>query len=179
MLGFMSKLKPYRMQCYVADLPDAARINQALFTAYAGLRDDPDLERTHLFAGRYENVYVPEARLPALQPVLAGARRAAADYLQQPDMNLSVGFWINEMGPGHVTLPHTHDDDDELASGVYYVRVPENSGELVLTQGCLVTRVTPAEGRFVLFPPDVVHEVTENRSPETRLSIGMNFGVRG
>lgn len=178
MLGFMSKLKPYRMQCYVSELPDARRINQAVVTGYAAVRDDPDLQRSHLFAGRYENVYVPEVRMPVLQPILAEARRAAAEYLQRPDIKLSMGFWFNEMGPGHVTLPHSHDEDGELVSGVYYVRVPEDSGELILNQGCLVTRVTPVEGQFVFFPPDTVHEVTENRSPETRLSIGMNFGVR-
>lgn len=178
MLGFMSQLKPYRMQCYVSGLPDAARVNQALGAAYARLRDDPDLQRTHFFAGRYENVYVPEARMPVLQPVLAEARRAAGAYLQQPGVELSMGFWINEMGPGHVTLPHCHDEDGELVSGVYYIRVPENSGELVLTLGDLLTRVTPVEGQFVFFPPDMVHEVTENRSTDTRLSIGMNFGIR-
>jgi hypothetical protein len=178
MLGFMNKLKPYRMQVYVSGLPEAARINQAVVAEYTGLRDDPGLQRSHLFAGRYENVYVPEARLPAIQPVLAEARRAAAEYLQRPNISLSMGFWFNEMGPGHVTMPHSHDDDDELVSGVYYVRVPQNSGELVLTQGCLVTRVTPVEGQFVFFPPDVIHEVTENRSLETRLSVGMNFGIR-
>jgi ectoine hydroxylase-related dioxygenase (phytanoyl-CoA dioxygenase family) len=31
---------------------------------------------------------------------------------------------------------------------------------------------------FVLFPPQVVHEVSANRSGATRLSIGMNLGVR-
>jgi hypothetical protein len=178
MLGIMSEIKPYRMQCYVSALSDAERVNQALVAEYTELRDDPDLQRTHFFGGRYENLYVPEMRIPAVRLILAEARRAAAGYLQRPGIKLSVGFWFNEMGPGHVTLPHSHDEDDELAAGVYYVRVPENSGELVLTQGCLVTRVTPVEGRFVLFPADMVHEVTENRSSEIRLSIGMNFGIR-
>lgn len=179
MLGFMSELKPYRMQCYVAGLPDAERVNRAVVAQYDVLRDDPELQRSHFFAGRYENVVVPQARMPTLKPILDQARRAAAEYLRQPEVKLSVGFWLNEMGPGHVTLPHRHDEDDELVSGVYYVRVPEDSGELILTRGCLVTRVTPVEGQFVFFPPDVVHEVTENRSPEKRLSIGMNFGIRG
>jgi hypothetical protein len=31
----------------------------------------------------------------------------------------------------------------------------------------------------VFFPPQVLHEVTENLSNATRMSIGMNFGVRG
>ena len=116
--------------------------------------------------------------MPALTPVLSAARRLAAEYLEKPDLNLSVGFWLNDMGPGHVTLPHAHEEDDELVSGVYYVSVPENSGELSLTQGAIHARVTPREGRFVFFPPDVVHEVSENRSDRMRLSIGMNFGIR-
>lgn len=174
----MKEPEAYRMQCYVAMLPDAGRINQAILAAFASLRDDPALERSHFFAGRYENIYVPEVRMPALRPVLAAARRGAADYLRQPDLVLSVGFWFNEMGPGQVTLPHRHDEDDELVSGVYYVCVPQDSGELLLTQGEVSTRVRPVAGQLVFFAPDVLHEVTGNRSTQPRLSIGMNFGIR-
>ena len=71
-----------------------------------------------------------------------------------------------------------HDEDDELVSGVYYVQVPRDTGELLLTHGDVSTRVQPVAGQFVFFAPDVLHEVTENRSTETRLSIGMNFGIR-
>ena len=65
-----------------------------------------------------------------------------------------------------------------VASGVYYVSVPRKSGELILSQGAAVTRITPREGMLVLFPPHVVHEVSVNLSGAMRLSIGMNFGVR-
>lgn len=175
----MSEPKPYRMQCYVATLPEAGRVNSAVLAAWESLRDDPALERSHYFGGRYENVYVPEAQIPELRPVLDAARRGAAEYLQRPGLELSVGFWFNEMGPGHATLAHRHDEDDELVSAVYYVSVPEDSGELVLTHGVVSTRVQPVAGQFVFFAPDVLHEVTPNRSKATRLSIGMNFGIRG
>lgn len=174
----MSETKPYRMHSYVTELPNAADVNAAIVAGFDALRDDPELQRSHFFAGRYENIYVPEARLPALQPVLAVARRGAAEYLGRPELALQVGFWLNAMGPGHVTLPHRHDEDDELVSGVYYVQVPDNAGELLLTQGAVTTRVTPAAGRFVFFSPHVLHEVTQNRSDANRLSIGMNFGTR-
>jgi len=174
----MDEIKPYRMQYYVTELADAAPINQAIVTAYQGLRDDPELQRSHYFAGRYENIYIPAARMPALRPVLAAARCAAADYLQQPQDGLSVGYWFNEMAPGQVTQPHCHDESDELASAVYYVRVPQDCGDLVLTRAGVETRIAAAAGRFIVFPPDLVHKVTENRSTGMRLSIGMNFGVR-
>ncbi|HFD81421.1 MAG TPA: hypothetical protein ENK05_13685 [Gammaproteobacteria bacterium] len=167
-----------RIEYCLRQLADAEAVNAAILAQYQALRDDPALERSHWFGGRYENVYVPRQRLPALEPVLRTAVEGAADFLRQPRLALSVGFWMNEMGPGHVTLPHTHDEDDELVSGVYYLRVPQRSGELLLYQGPATTRVTPREGLFVFFPPQVRHEVTENCSGELRLSIGMNFGVR-
>jgi hypothetical protein len=177
-IEFMTGLREYRIEYYVTELPEAAQVNAAILDQYRALADSAELKRSHYFEGRYENIYVPEQRLPALQPVLAAARRGASRFLRREQRDLAVGFWLNEMGPGHRTLPHSHDEDDELVSGVYYVRVPEDSGELILTQGAAVTRVTAREGMFVFFPPQVVHEVSENRSGETRLSIGMNFGVR-
>jgi len=174
----MTRLQEYRLECYVMELADAQAINDAVCSQYQDVRDDPGLQRTHYFEGRYENIYVGKDRIPALKPVLQAACQGAARFLQQAEINLSVGFWINDMGPGHVTVPHSHDEDDELVSAVYYVKVPENSGDLVLTRGVAVTRITARQGMFVFFAPDVMHEVTENKSGETRLSIGMNFGIK-
>ncbi len=174
----MTGLRDYRIEYYVTELPEAAQVNAAILEQYRALAGSAELKRSHYFEGRYENIYVPEHSLPALQPVLAAARQGAGRFLRGKQHDLAVGFWLNEMGPGDRTLPHSHDEDDELVSGVYYVRVPDDSGELILKQGVAVTRVTPREGMFVFFPPQVVHEVSENRSGATRLSIGMNFGVR-
>ena len=91
---------------------------------------------------------------------------------------LSVGFWFNEMPPGYRTLPHTHDDYDELLSGVYYVTVPPRSGNLVIEGGGKPLVVEPEAGKMVFFPPDRPHEVERNESAQIRLSIGMNFGKR-
>jgi len=174
----MTRLQEYRVECYVMELAAAQGINDAVWSQYQDVRDDPGLRRTHYFAGRYENIYVGEGQIPALEPVLQAARQGAARFLNQKEISLSVGFWINDMGPGQVTVPHSHDEDDELVSAVYYVRVPENSGDLVLTRGVAVTRITARPGLFVFFAPDVMHEVTENQSGGTRLSIGMNFGIK-
>ncbi len=174
----MNNLPEYRVECSLMQLSDAQGINDAVWSQYLQLRDAPDLQRSHYFAGRYENIYVGEDRIPALKPVLQLARRGAAGFLQREDISLSVGFWINDMGPGQVTLPHRHDEDDELVSAVYYIRVPESSGDLMLNWEGASTRITPRQGMFVFFAPDVMHEVTENKSGDTRLSIGMNFGVK-
>jgi len=167
-----------RIKTYVMELPDAGSVNAGLWRQFLAVRDDPTLQRTHYFAGRYENIYVPEDRMPALKPVLQAASQGAERYLGKPVAGLSAGFWLNEMGPGHMTLPHHHDEDEEQVSGVYYIRVPDDSGDLLLKQGVDCLRITPQEGLFVFFSPRVMHEVTRNNSDKVRLSVGMNFGVR-
>jgi len=134
---------------------------------------------THAFGGRLENLYLDIARVPALVPVLAQARELAAAHLGCTAEQLSAGFWFNRMEPGQRTLPHSHDDDDELLSGVYYVTVPPDSGDLVLRLVTGDARIRPQAGQYVFFSPALVHEVTTNTGTATRLSIGMNFGRRG
>ncbi|MEE9492097.1 MAG: putative 2OG-Fe(II) oxygenase [Gammaproteobacteria bacterium] len=152
-------------------------INTALALAFQERLDADATERTHLFNGRYENIYIKRAQIPAIEPVLHAARGFAAVILNE-HRGLSVGFWFNLMGPGDTTTRHRHDDDDELLSAVYYVSVPENSGDLVIFDNGKSSVVTPKEGRFVFFRPDVEHEVGMNNSQYKRLSIGMNFGVK-
>lgn len=161
------------------ELPgDIHQINRQIQEQYTAACSLEDTKRSHYFSGRYENIYINRERIPALQPVLEVARSGATEFLSQPGASLSVGFWFNEMQPGHVTLPHRHDEDDELVSAVYYVRVPPESGDLILTENNAKRVITPRQGMFVYFRPDVLHEVTENKSGATRLSIGMNFGIR-
>ena len=81
------------------------------------------------------------------------------------------------MPPGSMTTLHTHDDYDELLSGVYYVRVPEDSGDLIIHHASEKIVISPTTGDFIFFNPDTRHEVTRNNSRQHRLSIGINFGV--
>jgi len=159
----------------ILEVSGGMQLNPSIISQYRDASAAGDLERTHLFGGRYENIYVPLPRVPALGAVLQVAKRAAGQFLDR-QLPLAVGFWFNEMGPGHVTLPHRHDEDDELVSGVYYLQVPPDSGDLVLGEGAARQVLRAQAGRLILFPPNVVHEVTRNNSAETRLSIGMNFG---
>jgi uncharacterized protein (TIGR02466 family) len=96
--------------------------------------------------------------------------------------NLHAGYWFNYMPPGATTTLHTHDDDDELLSCVYYVNVPENSGNLIIYETLDNNKQKKIEiqsttGDFIFFKPDIRHEVSRNNSSEFRLSIGFNFGL--
>ncbi len=161
---------------YFGFMPDAAAINRQIMEAYLQLHEQDFLKRSHFFGGRHENLYLEREQIPAIDAVLKQAEYYAASTLHQPAESLRSGFWINDMGPNEVTTEHNHDDNDELLSGVYYVQVPPNSGELVIVDKHSRTLVTPQAGMFVFFAPDVLHSVSINCSDERRISMGMNFG---
>lgn len=155
--------------------------NETITTGFLNHQQDKDVKRTHLFNGRYENIYLNESHIPELKYLKEEACLQASYILNtnKPGAGkLSTGYWFNYMPAGAITLPHRHDDDDELLSAVYYLSVPENSGDLILHIQNDALRIHPEAGMFVFFKPDVVHEVTENLSPHARLSIGINFGIK-
>ena len=156
-------------------LQSADMINSNLYAEFLNLNANGKVKRTHLFNGRYENIYIERSSLSTITPILDFASLCARKILNTSD-DLDIGFWFNDMPPGSVTIPHTHDDDDELLSGAYYIKVPNNSGNLILSKDDLNKTITPLEGQLILFKPDCLHEVTENHCDSNRLSIGMNFG---
>lgn len=157
-------------------LPEAGDLNDRLREAFARLRPEDFSRRTHFFGGRYENLYLERGRLPELEPVLNHAEACARRILDYGTRALRLGFWFNAQGPGQGTTEHIHDEDDEQLSGVYYVHVPRESGDLILLDGALTLRFTPRAGQFLFFPPALAHRVEVNRSPFQRLSIAFNLG---
>lgn len=160
----------------VRDMVGAEELNALIYVAFTDLMHDASNRQSHFFKGRFENIYLPIDKLPEVATILDYSEQSAREILNIPDAPLRTGFWFNYMQPGDTTTLHRHDDDDELLSAVYYLRVPPDSGDLILHPVTGVERVIPKEGRLILFPPSVPHEVSENRSAEARLSIGMNIG---
>jgi hypothetical protein len=161
---------------YSCRLENAERINRALLDGFIRHRELDSTGRSHYFEGRYENIYIADEEVPELVEIKKAVRQLVAEISSIDADKLKAGLWFNAMEPGHRTLPHRHDDDDEIMSAVYYVETPMDSGKLVLTAGDFVTSVTPEAGLFVLFPPNMMHEVTTNNSNDMRLSLGINVG---
>lgn len=151
-----------------------AELNPKLSSGFYLHQEAPGVKRTHFFNGRYENIYLDTTHIPELGTLIDQACYHASQILNQP--NLQASCWFNHMPPGSLTLPHRHDDDDELLSAAYYIDVPKNSGDLVIQAGGVKQHITPRPGTFIFFAPDVVHEVTKNCSNQHRLSLGINFG---
>jgi uncharacterized protein (TIGR02466 family) len=102
-------------------------------------------------------------------------------------------MWANINPPGGYNKPHVH--PNALFSGVYYVKAPINSGQLVCTdprpgiQTCMPNRkkgdppkhlwrdlhLQPKENRAIIFPSWLWHSVQPNQSNDIRISISFNF----
>lgn len=102
--------------------------------------------------------------------------------------------WLNINPPGGRHHLHTH--PNSLISGIYYVDVPENSGNMVfvktpsqiidpadvdnLTEYTSDTIVMPScTNRLFLFPSQLYHYVETNRSNNSRLGISFNSFITG
>jgi uncharacterized protein (TIGR02466 family) len=86
--------------------------------------------------------------------------------------------------------PHGHGGDNAVL-GVYYMDVPENSGDLLLHDmrgpncfiqmfenglgGRMYYRFKPKTGDLILFPAYIIHSVEPNMNEAIRHSLAMNF----
>lgn len=164
---------------HIYDYAGNQAANADLAKSILGLPDDIFEQRSHFFHGRYENLYIDADNLPGLKPVLEAAMAKSAELLQLPVDKLRLGFWINVMNQGDVTTLHSHDDDDELLSAVYYIQAPAGSGLFKLHYKDEMTEIDPVAGRFMCFDPAIPHEVTEHHNKIPRVSIGINIGPAG
>ena len=102
-------------------------------------------------------------------------------------------MWANINYKGGFNRPHLH--PNSLFSGVYWVKAPKNSGDLMLyeprpgVQTTMPNRkkgklppelwrqvfYTPKAGTIIMFPSWLWHEVKPNESQDIRISISFNF----
>jgi uncharacterized protein (TIGR02466 family) len=102
------------------------------------------------------------------------------------------GIWININHPYCYNSIHTH--PGSYMSGVYYVKAPKKSGDLIFKHPsvlqalyipndiiehneatCSKWFVEPEESKILFFPSWVEHEVGQNLSEEDRISIAFNL----
>lgn len=158
----------------ILEAPD--KLNTSLYERFMELSGTERIRQSHHFGDRFENTYIEEVDIPEMAAVLNVLKQQAGQLLGISADKLKAGFWFNAMEAGHRTTLHHHDENDELLSAVYYIRVPENSGDLILHEGDEQVSIQPQEGKLVMFAPDLLHEVTAHLGSGLRLSVAMNIG---
>ena len=154
--------------------PEFQKLNKNIFDKFQLYKDNKNTRKSHFFEGRHENIYIPSDLIEETGTVLFYSEQCVQKITGEN--SLHSGLWFNYMEPGQLTLPHQHDDLDEIYSAVYYVKVPESSGDLIIKEDNQDITIKPKEGMLVLFPPELVHHVTANNSNDVRLSLGINIG---
>ena len=152
------------------------KLNASLYKRFMELSATGRVRQTHHYEGRFENIYIDAADMPVIATVLDVVKQQAGQLLGIPADKLKLGFWFNGMEARQRTSLHHHDENDELLSAVYYIRVPEHSGDLILHDEGRNVRIQPQAGKLVMFAPRVLHEVTAHLGSGLRLSVGMNVG---
>ena len=99
--------------------------------------------------------------------------------------------WVNAAKPKHFQECHKH--AWSYISGVFYVHIPENGGDLVMhnplafewnfevSEGSPLSErsvVKPHTGMLILFPSNIDHNVTKNMSNENRYSLAFNVKTK-
>jgi uncharacterized protein (TIGR02466 family) len=117
-----------------------------------------------------------------------------AEFNMIENGNLTISnAWINISGKYNYNVQHIH--PLSVISAVYYIKCPENCGNLLFLQDCNDTLdleyrqnkikdlakmysayfITPQEGRLIIFPSNLSHRVETNMSDEDRISISFNM----
>ena len=134
---------------------------------------------SHKIRGRWENTYVPICEVPSVRTVLnlaaqLASRRANKTLVCGQGM-LRDSFWFNLMEKDEETGWHNHKSKAE-ASGVCYLKVPDNSGDFLYRLPDGTTRkLKPKPGAMLLFPSSLNHSVSASNSDDTRISLAFNL----
>ena len=111
------------------------------------------------------------------------------------NVSMIIEGWKNINEPNNFNIKHNHPRSD--LSGVLWIKTPKNSGNIVFESPEIFNRYqeldsysdesrlnsnnymtyyfTPKEGRILIFPSKLEHEVKENKSDEDRISYSFNI----
>ena len=127
--------------------------------------------------------------LPAIEQVITDMNWEK----QKQSININNMWAIINTG-GSANLRHQH--GNSTISGAYYVRAPNNCGDIVFYDprpapvytypkainpnllNAQVNGISPKEGALVLFPSYLDHSVNENLSSEERMVISFNITIQ-
>ncbi len=194
---------------YFTDVPGGAALNQALKQAIYAMREqDADgLHRSNVKqAGAWhsqDDLNRRDEFAELSTQVLEAAGGVYQDQAYDPDFVPAIdNMWAN-ISPRHA-FNRTHVHPGVIWSGVYYIQAPESSGRIYFTDPRVQAQMLrprihaegrqqahnwtevyfePVEGRLILFPAWLSHEVEPNLSEAegdagVRISISFNLVQR-
>lgn len=176
------------------DHPDAAALNRRLAREGYRLRElDPEGVKISNQGGwQSANDLHTRAEFASFTAFVDETVREVKEFLSiAADVDLRVSnCWFNINPTGCFNTRHVH--GNSYFSGAYYVRASEDSGSIrffdptsvrhcyfapveeLNPRNCFSHAFKPVEGRLLIFPGYVPHEVTPNLGEHDRMSISFN-----
>jgi uncharacterized protein (TIGR02466 family) len=179
------------------DFPGAPGYNKQLLAAIAKLLVEiPSIRKSNVLGWHSPpNMH----RHPALRPLCAGIKHMADEIARSMNTDARARLvidtlWIN-VNPKDA-YNNLHDHPESVLSGVYYVQANAKSGRLRFRDPRSAKRMapwpiatgvktdkrhwdkvnlSPIEGRMVMFPSWLEHEVEPNQSDQARISVSFNL----
>ena len=156
--------------------------------------EDPIGRKISNYGGWQSNqINIQECKSETLKKVIIDSLSEVRSIFK--NVSMIIEGWKNINAPGNFNVKHNHPRSN--LSGVLWIRAPKNSGNIVFTSpqffdrfneldsyteefkynsNCYMTYYfPPTEGRILLFPSSLEHEVEENKSNEDRISYSFNI----
>ena len=178
---------------YIADI-EHPTLNQELERdIVAWSKQDKGIVRTNVQGWHSHTTMQDLPEYKKLVDMLYACQKTIYDQEHLDSEPVLGNMWANINYPGGFNRPHLH--PNALFSGVYWIKAPEKSGNLMLyepRQGVQCTmpnrkegklppelwrevHYQPKAGTIVMFPAWLWHEVKLNESNDTRISVSFNF----
>ena len=179
---------------YIKDIPNALQLNQYLEQKIIQWsQQDKGVAKTNAGGWHSETDMNKKEEYNPLVKELFNMQHEIYQK-EKLDMKPVLGnMWANINYPGNYNRPHLH--PNALFSGVYWVKVPPQSGNFMVYDPRTGVQVTmpnrkkgalpselwrevhyePVAGRCIMFPAWLWHEVKPNESNDIRISVSFNF----
>ena len=180
---------------YIKDIPNAVQLNQYLEQKIIQWsQTDPKGHKRTNVNGWHSKTDMNQKE--EYNPLTIELFNMQEEIYQKEHLNRKPvlgNMWANVNYPGGYNRPHLH--PNSLFSGVYWIKTPVKSGNLMIydprpgihttmpgrKEGPLPHQFwreihyTPRAGTIVMFPAWLWHEVRPNESNDTRISVSFNF----
>jgi uncharacterized protein (TIGR02466 family) len=160
-------------------------------------KNDPGVKKTNM-NGWHSQTNME--KIPVFEPLVKELFTMMEEVWKAEHLDrvpLLGNMWANINYPNGYNKSHVHPNC--LFSGVYYIKAPKNSGDLICNdprpgmQNTLPARlkgqlpkhmwrectIEPVEGRILVFPAWLWHQVEPNQSNNIRISASFNFIQHG
>jgi hypothetical protein len=92
----------------------------------------------------------------------------------------NTGIWGNISSTTHYNNIHNHGSTPSQFSGVYYLQVFPDSGNIIFHDDLFLNKVeyAPVIGDLLIFPANLLHSVSPNNNFKDRISVAFNFLIK-